>query len=196
MSIKYFNSKAAIWDENIAEKDSTKLKHLADMLDIHPGASLLDIGTGTGVFVPYLLDKIGTTGRLVCLDFADEMLNKARAKGFKGNIEFYCADIHDSKLPGASFDSIVCYSSFPHFSDKAKALAEIYRMLKPAGRLFICHSSSRQKINSIHCSIEAVKHDMIPADAGMRNLLKDAGFINIIIQDESDWYLAGGDKSE
>ena len=83
----YFNEKAAIWDETIAEKNVAKLEEMAKWLDIEPGSTVLDVGTGTGVFVPFILRKIGRNGRLVCLDLAEEMLKRAQAKGFEGNIE-------------------------------------------------------------------------------------------------------------
>ena len=89
----YFDEKAAIWDEVIVEKNVAKLQDMARTLALKPGSTVLDVGTGTGVFVPFLLSQIGKSGRLVYLDFAEEMLNRARAKGFKGNIDYICADI-------------------------------------------------------------------------------------------------------
>ena len=80
MTKTFFNSRAGHWDEMVAEKDANKLKTMAERLDIKPGSSVLDVGTGTGVFVPYILESIGEKGRLVCLDFAEEMLEKAKAK--------------------------------------------------------------------------------------------------------------------
>ena len=93
MTQSYFNSKADIWDEKIAEKDSDKLENMAKNLDIQPGSIVLDVGTGTGIFVPFLLKKVGNKGNLVCLDSAEMMLEKARKKNFKGNIAYVCSDI-------------------------------------------------------------------------------------------------------
>ncbi len=84
----YFNEKAVGWDETVAERDMTKLERMAKSLDIQPGSALLDVGTGTGVFVPYLLREICKYGRLVTLDFAEEMLQIARPRSFSGNIEY------------------------------------------------------------------------------------------------------------
>jgi ubiquinone/menaquinone biosynthesis C-methylase UbiE len=192
--IAYFNSMAERWDAVAAEKDRGKLRALADRLDIAKGSTVLDVGTGTGVFAPFLLEKIGETGKLVCLDFAEEMLNRARQKGFKGNIEYVLADIQNSMLRGKSFDAIVCYSSFPHFVDKPKALGEIRHLLKEDGRLFICHSSGRQQINEVHSHVEEVRGDLIPDEEQMRGLLAAAGFVTIEVYDASDSYLASAKK--
>jgi ubiquinone/menaquinone biosynthesis C-methylase UbiE len=189
MSKDYFNSKAAIWDEQIAEKDANKLKSMLARLDIKTGANVLDVGTGTGVFVPFLLEKIGRKGKLVCLDYAGEMLKIAKAKSFQGNITYLCADIMESGLTDESFSTVVCYSVFPHFKDKPGALREIIRLLKKAGRLFICHTSGRETINKIHRDLPEVYNHLIPENEAMRKLLTDAGFKDINIDDGKDDYL-------
>jgi ubiquinone/menaquinone biosynthesis C-methylase UbiE len=194
MSKDFFNARAAIWDEQVTEKDAGKLKAMADRLDIKLGETVLDVGTGTGVFVPFLLEKIGRKGKLVCLDYAGEMLKIAKAKGFKGNITFLCADITESRLAGESFDSVVCYSVFPHFEDKPGILREIYRLLKKGGRLFVCHTSSRQAINDIHRGLAEVNDHLIPENDDMYLMLAGARFKDIRIEDGKEDYLAAAVK--
>jgi ubiquinone/menaquinone biosynthesis C-methylase UbiE len=194
VSREFFNRRAATWDEKVAEKDSTRLEMLLSRLDIAPGAKVLDVGTGTGVFVPYLLRKIGEKGELVCLDFAEEMLNIARTKRFPGNIDFICADIGDSALPDGAFDAVICYSVFPHFEDKPKVLREIYRVLRPGGRLYVAHTSSREEINNLHRSMPEVRSHLIPESDELENMLIVAGFEDITIDDGEDSYFASAGK--
>ena len=196
MSKGFFNSRATTWDEKVAEKDVSKLKAMLARLDIKTGATVLDVGTGTGVFVPLLLKKIGREGNLVCLDFAEEMLKITQAKGFKGNISYICADIENSRLTDKSFDVIVCYSVFPHFRDKPKALIEINRLLKKDGKIFICHTSSRQAINEIHRSVPEVRNHLFPENEDTRRMLSEAGFEDIRISDGKEDYLVSARKSE
>ena len=195
MSKDFFNSKASTWDEKAAEKDESRLKAMAARLDIKSGATVLDVGTGTGVFVPFLLKKIGREGNLVCLDFAEEMLKIAKAKGFKGNIRYLCADIEDSRLADNSFNAVVCYSVFPHFQDKPKVLREIHRLLRKKGRLFICHTSSRLSINEIHRSLPEICDHLFPENESTRRMLSEAGFDDIGIYDGKDDYLVSARKS-
>jgi ubiquinone/menaquinone biosynthesis C-methylase UbiE len=190
LSKDFFNARAAVWDENAAEKDPTRLEAIAAQIHIKPGAAVLDVGTGTGVFIPYLLKIIGHGGKLVCLDFAENMLAAARGKNFSGNITFLCADIENSNLPDASFHAAVCYSVFPHFNDKAKALKEIHRLLKKEGKVYICHTSSREHINKVHRNMPEVCNHLLPGKNEMRRLLTTAGFQDITVIDSADYYLA------
>ncbi|MFC1933186.1 class I SAM-dependent methyltransferase [Chloroflexota bacterium] len=190
----HFNQRAAIWDETAAERNTTKLKRMAKRLNIKPGSTVLDVGTGTGVFLPFLLKEIGTGGRITALDFADEMLLRAKAKGFDGNIDYICADVTNIPLRGEIFDITVCYSSFPHFQDKLGVLTEMNRVIKSGGRLLICHTSSRATINQTHRQIPVVKNDTIPERDEMQLLISAAGFTGIKVEDNSESYLASAEK--
>ncbi len=194
MTREYFNQRAAIWDERIAEKDTTRLECLANRLNLEPGSTVLDVGSGTGVFLPFLLKALGGRGRIIALDFAERMLSQARAKGFGGNIDYLQADVAHIPIGDRTFDTVVCYSSFPHFRDKPGIFAEINRVTKPGGRLLICHTASRLSINRMHRQIPAVKDDFIPDEDEMKFMLSGAGFTEIRIDDESDSYLASARK--
>lgn len=189
----YFNQRASIWDETSSETDMTKLELMSKRLKIKPGSTVLDVGCGTGVFIPFLLSRIGGEGRLVALDVAEEMLKRARAKGFK-DIEYLLADVTSIPLGDEVFDAVVCYSSFPHFQDKPRALAEINRVTKSGGRLLICHTSSRAVVNQFHRQIPAVANDIIPDEPEMQLMLSRAGFTDIKIEDGEESYLARARK--
>jgi ubiquinone/menaquinone biosynthesis C-methylase UbiE len=180
----------------VVEKDVSRLEAMLARIEISPGDTVLDVGTGTGVFVPFLLKKIGSQGRLVCLDFAEVMLNIAREKKLIGNISFLCADIENSGLPDEAFNAVVCYSVFPHFDDKPKALSEIYRVLQPGGRIFIAHTSSRQAINDIHRSLPEVCGHVFPENGETERLLSEAGFEDIHISESQEHYFVSARKPE
>jgi ubiquinone/menaquinone biosynthesis C-methylase UbiE len=194
MTKAYFNEQANIWDDKVAEKDISKLERIAEYLTIEPGSTVLDIGTGTGVFLPYLLNKVGASGRILAIDHAEKMLTKAKAKNFKGNISYLCADVMAIPLGNEICDAVVCYSSLPHFPDKLMALLEMKRILKRGGRVFICHSSGREHINSIHRQIPAVQNDLLPDGIEMATLLQNAGFTGIRVEDTANSYFAYGRK--
>jgi len=194
VSREYFNQMAATWDEVAAERDSARLARLAQRLDIAPGATVLDAGTGTGVFIPYLLKKIGETGRLIAVDCAEKMLARARSKGFNGNIHFVNADITSVPLPDRTCDAVVCHASFPHFQDKLRVLCEIYRILKARGKLFICHTSGRSEINAIHRGIAVLSSDIIPDNHEMSRMVCQAGFTGISFFETRETYIVSAIK--
>jgi ubiquinone/menaquinone biosynthesis C-methylase UbiE len=196
MSKDFFNARAAHWDSSAAEQDTSRLKAMAGRLEILPGSAVLDVGTGTGVFVPCILGKIGRAGKLVCLDYAEEMLAAARAKHFTGDIKYVCADVVETGLPDSAFDAVVCYSVFPHFDHPFLALREIARVLKPQGRLYVCHTSARLKINEIHRNIPEVCDHLLPENEDLRRMLIETGFIDIIIDDGADDYLVSARKPD
>lgn len=194
MTQAYFNSKADIWDEQIAEKDKRKLEQMSDKLGISSGATIVDIGTGTGVFLPYLFQKAGVNGKIIALDIADKMLLKAKSKQITGNIDFVCGDVMALPLPDNFCDAVVCYSCLPHFHDKAKAMIEIKRALKKGGHVIICHTSGRKYINSIHKEIQGMQEHILPDAIEMTEMLAEAGFTDIKVEDKTDSYFASAFK--
>jgi len=187
----YFNQMAAQWDSIYTREGFLRLTHIIAQLDIRPGATVLDVGSGTGILLPLLTQAVGEKGRIVALDFAEEMLSRAKAKGFAGNIEYIVADASDMPLPDGSFDWVICNAVFPHFPDKSKALTEIARVLKRRGKLAICHVRSRQAVNEMHRTIGgAIADDLIPDDGEVRQLLAASGFAGIEIEDGADRYIA------
>lgn len=194
MTRTFFNQKASVWDATCCEQDTARLKALTERLGVEPGATLLDVGSGTGIFLPLLLRKIGNQGVLVALDYAEEMLRKARGKNVSERICYLQGDVASLPFGSEIFDACVCYSSFPHFQDKPKALQEMNRVLKDDGRLIICHTSNRDEINRVHRQIPAVANDIIPAEGKLKTMLQRAGFINIRIDDGAASYLAIAQK--
>ena len=135
---EYFDQLAPNWDKKVevSEEKLQRLGNVIKKLDIRPGSCVLDIGSGTGILLPFLLTELGDTGRIIALDISSEMLYQAKAKMFQPIVYFTQADAISIPLADNSVDLAMCYSSFPHFSDKLKALQEIARVLKNNGRLF------------------------------------------------------------
>ena len=196
VSIEYFKKKASEWDVFPRSNQPEKLQAMADRLDISEEARVLDIGTGTGIFLPFIFQNMNGSGQIVCVDFAIEMLLQAKRKNFSKEVRFTCAEIENVRFQNYLFDTAVCYSTFPHFHDKPKALVNIHRLLMPGGLLYICHTASREAINQIHQNLPNLQDHLIPEYDEMKNLLIKAGFTNIQIEEEGDSYLAKSRKPE
>ena len=187
---EFFDRAAASWDVLESAETVVRLREVLARVGVEEGMRVVDVGTGTGILVPLLLEQVGPKDRIVALDISPRMLEAARAKGFPANVEFVEADAARIPLPAASFDLVVCNATFPHFPDKARALAEMARVLKPGAKLAICHTSSREQVNRLHKEIGgAVAGDEIPEEPEMRSLLAGAGFEEIVLCDEESLYL-------
>lgn len=189
ISRQFFNNAATHWDETARNNDPVKLQELIERLAFPPEAQVLDVGAGTGVFVPYIQGKLNDSGRVACVDFAFRMLEIARKKNRNKSILHICAEIEVAVFAGGVFDAVVCYSTFPHFHNKPLALENILYLLKADGKLFICHTASCDEINTIHQKIPDLSDHLIPEEDEMREMLSAAGFDEVSITDNAGYYL-------
>ncbi len=190
----FFNAMAEKWDD-VCHHDPMKINRMLGMLNIQRGSSCLDVGTGTGVMIPYLKQRSGESGKITAIDIADQMIKAAQSKYASPNVEYICGDVLDSSLPTGAFDAVVCYSVFPHFDDKQAAIRILSGYLKKGGRLLIGHTQSRDMINHMHQNAaEPVKGDTLPDMASIRTYMEAAGLVVVNWTDDGDMFAVVGKK--
>lgn len=190
----FFSALAPKWDEEHSGRgELERLRIFAEHFQLRPGEHVLDAGCGSGRLIPLILAAVGPQGSLVELDFAPNMLEIGRGKAKGGNVTFQAGDAHDLPFAEKVFDRVIALALLPHLDDKAVALKEFQRVLKPGGWLIIAHQLGRDQLNSLHgrCS-EAVRYDLLPENHVLQGLLAAAGFSAIDILDEADQYVARG----
>jgi len=193
---EYFDQLAPTWDKELTRERLKCLGNIVKELGIKPGYYVLDIGSGTGILLPFLIAELGDEGKIVALDFSAEMLGQAKAKNFSPIVGFAQADVLAIPLADNSVDMAICNSVFPHFNDKAKALKEIARVLRNNGRLVICHTMSREMLNQLHQSVGGViASDLLPPESQLRGLIKQAGLKVTHFEDSPERYLVIAEKS-
>lgn len=193
--IDFFNRAASTWDETCSH-DMMKVECILDLIEIKAGSHVLDVGTGTGILIPYLYKRVTQSGRIKAIDVAEKMIEVARQKYIYDNVYFECEDVLDSNDDESSYDHVICYSMFPHFqSRKAEAVNRLTQKLKFGGKLTICHSQSREAINNIHKrGDQAIKEDYLPTMATMRQYFLDAGLKVLKEIDNEDMFVIIGYK--
>ena len=185
----WFNEKASIWDSIATEEIKRRLKGIIQSLNISSNSTVLDVATGTGLLLPWLKEAVKPAGRLVALDFSPEMIARAREK-YTDGIEFLVADVHSLEFNDNTFDEVICNSVFPHFTDKPRAMAEMFRVLKKGGRLTICHPAPRDELNEFHKNLGGtVGADMLPPADEMTAMAEAAGLAGIEIADGPEIYV-------
>lgn len=193
---EYFDQLAPTWDEKLSPEKLTRLSDTIKELGIRPGYCVLDVGSGTGVLLPFLAAGMGDEGRIIALDFSAEMLVQGKAKSSATIVEFVQADGMAVPLADGSVDLALCNGVFPHFSDRGKALKEMGRVLRNNGRLVISHTMSREMINQLHQSIGgAVANDLLPDELQLGELLRQADLNITYFEDRAERYLVIAEKA-
>ena len=214
---------------NRASADHDKLGHglhektdrrLADLLAPESGAVCLDVATATGALALALASRVGKNGRVVAIDLAEGMLDYAarKARAFKvKNIEFKKMNAQELQFDDNTFDVVTCSLKIFYFPDIPGALTEMLRVLKPGGKLGIATADANtaflplSKLYMARLHSTANTLDIHPPEyselsaqtrreEGLRELLKEAGFSDITIQEEQipthfssfeDWWSHG-----
>ena len=150
----FFDRHAGSWDERFHDADErARLSELVDSFGLAAGDAVLDVGTGTGVLLPFLREAIGHEGRLAAMDFSFNMLQQAGERRKSAEATFLNGGVESIPFCSRQFDFVTCFAAFPHFPNKGKALLEMVRVLRPGGKLAIAHLKSAEEINRLHGQI-------------------------------------------
>ncbi len=178
--IQYFNDLGSRWDETVGNDDArrARIAEIFGKLSIKHGDRVLDAGTGNGVLLPFIEDRIGPEGGILALDPAEAMLERARTLYSRfSNIDYLVSSLEDAALPAAHFNAILCFAVVPHLHDMSRAIRNLRSAIRDDGTLYIFHLNDTASLNEFHRSLNApVKHDMLPDESGLRALLSEAGF--------------------
>jgi len=152
------------------------------------GDTVLDLGSGGGIDVFLAARKVGRTGRVVGLDMTPRMVESAQANLARlklENVEFKLGEIEHIPLAAESVDIIMSNCVICLSPDKDQVFREIFRVLRPGGRMAIADEvalkpfSSEEKADPekwCECVTGAV------TEAEYSNMLRQAGFENVYVK--------------
>ena len=106
---------------------------------LQPGQTVLDVGSGGGIDTILAARRVGPDGRAIGLDVLEEMCERGRRHatqaGVEGWTEFRRGEMEDIPLPDESVDVAISNGVLNLSARKSRALAEIFRVLAPGGRI-------------------------------------------------------------
>ena len=171
------------------------------MASIREGEVVVDLGSGGGLDVFLAARQVGPSGRAIGIDMTGDMISLARANARKGNydnVSFHLAEIEAMPIPSRSVDCVISNCVLNLCEDKDAALAEVFRILKPGGRLAISDIALRKELPA-HVAKEMSAWTGCIGGAltfeDNREKLLRAGFAEVAIQDSQvdlNAYRAGG----
>jgi ubiquinone/menaquinone biosynthesis C-methylase UbiE len=159
-------------------------------LALQPGATVLDVGCGTGASAIPAALQVGPKGKVIAVDLADRLLEIARRKAASRkleNIEFRLGDMENLGFPDQHFDAVICVFAIFFVPDVAKQIRELWRMVRPNGQLAITtwgprvwepgstgwSSAVKELRPDLHASFNP--WDRIAEPAALRRLFTEAG---------------------
>lgn len=197
----------AIWSRLAAgwkKHDALHMRHTADVTarmvaGLLPGQRVLDIACGTGDPTLAAAERVGPGGKVIGIDFVEELLELGRAKAAAQGltqVEFLCESGESLPFPPASFDRVTIRWGLMFMSDPATCLAHAYRVLAPGGWLAIaCWAAVAENPWATILPVVLKRHvELPPAEPGgpgpfalsdperLRSLLSSAGFAEIAIE--------------
>jgi arsenite methyltransferase len=152
---------------------------------LQPGEVVLDLGSGAGMDCFLAANRVGEQGHVIGVDMTPEMLNKANANKARlglENVEFRQGQIEALPVDDQSVDVVISNCVINLSPDKSAVFKEVFRVLKPGGRISISDIVTRGEFSPDHRAQLALWAECvtgaIDADEYIA-LVRDAGFVDV-----------------
>lgn len=190
--IEFFNRRAPNWDDNVSsDHDETVIRTILENNGIKEGVTVLDVGCGTGILMPYYLER--NIAHVTAIDISEKMIEIAIGKIKDPRVTFLCGDVETTHF-GDAFDCCVIYNAFPHFPDPYNLIKVLAESVKTGGKLTIAHGNSREIIDQHHMEHASAVSVKLMSDDELIKLLSPYFDVSLTISDDRMQQIVGVKK--
>lgn len=182
--IAFFDSAASAWDNDQVRNEEV-IKLILDKGEIKKDMHILDVASGTGVLFP---DYISRQTKVTGIDISPEMVKRAKEKF--PQTEIICGDAQDYHFSN-SFDAVMIYNAFPHFTDPHKLMENLYSCLKSGGRFTVAHGMSMKELEKCHSGRAERISLPLPAAQELAGMMSEFFAVDVIISDDRMYMVSG-----
>jgi ubiquinone/menaquinone biosynthesis C-methylase UbiE len=149
-------------------------------MDLKPGDRVLDLGCGVGWASRIMARMVAPEGQVVGVDISDEMIARARAASREiDNVMFVWGSAQQVPWQENFFDKVLSVESFYYYTDQERALAELFRVMAPKGKLYILINLYRENHYSLRWVDELKVPVQVRSEQEYVELLKKHTFENV-----------------
>ncbi len=186
--IEFFDRCAPSWDAEMVKSDAI-IGQILDNAEVTEGLDILDVACGTGVMIPYYLER--NAASVTAIDISSEMAKIAAEKfAAEPRVTVICGDVEEAAFD-RQFDRVVVYNAFPHFPNPQHLIRTLAGLLKEGGRLTIAHGACREAIDNHHSgSASKVSNGLMQVDR-LKKLFDPYINVEVVISNSRMYQVSG-----
>lgn len=180
-----FDAQVDFFKQQIPTDVQQRLLEIVKAAGLTASSSVLDVGTGTGVLIPFI--KRFSVSEIVGCDLSPAMLEEATAR--YPDIDFWCGDMVDLPLYKGPFEVIFFNAMFGNVWDQRAVLEKAVELLLDGGRIVISHPMGAGFVRQLAQQDSALVSHTLPSSEELAELIKGLPLNVIRFDDQQELYL-------
>jgi len=185
LQVEYFGKITRFFDPPLPEGVPERLERIVETAGIKPAEVVLDVGTGTGILIPYIRKR--KPAEIIANDLSEAMLNSVRVN--HPSVRTIQGAVRGLTLPDDSLDVVFINACYSNIIDKHGAFTNLARMTSPGGRVIVSHPMGRAFIDQLRSSVPFPLDDFPATETEALNFFSPYGFCVFRLVDEDTLYI-------